>query len=197
MALLRFLRGAPGTAEGAVEGGTQKANDETATVRRIVAELEAMDPGEAALLAGFAYVLSRVAYADLEITSGETAEMERLVTELGGLPEAQAVLVVEIAKTQTRLEGGTEDFLVTRRFRDIATREQRERLLHCLYAVASAGGDTVSAEESAEIRQIADELGFTLQELNAVRTHYADRLAALRRGKVAAESVSEGAERPR
>ncbi|MDQ3871651.1 MAG: TerB family tellurite resistance protein [Chloroflexota bacterium] len=146
-----------------------------------MAQLEAMDQGQAAYLAGFAYILARVAYADLHISEEETAEIERIVREFGQLTEPQAVLVVEIAKAQARLEGATEDFLVTRRFREVSTPEQREHLLHCLFAVASAAGDTISAEESAEIRQIADTLGFTLAELNVVRRHYADRLSALRR----------------
>jgi uncharacterized tellurite resistance protein B-like protein len=154
---------------------------ETATVRRIVAELEKMPPDQAAYLAGFAYILARVAYADLHISEEETDEIERIVRDFGDLTESQAVLVVEIAKSQARLEGATEDFLVTRRFREISTAEQREHLLHCLYAVASAAGDTVSAEETAEIRQIADTLGFTLPELNVVRRQYADRLSALHR----------------
>jgi tellurite resistance protein len=140
-----------------------------------------LPPERAAFLAGFAYVLSRVAYADLNISPDETAEIERIVREWGGLDEALTVLVVEIARTQARLEGGTEDFLVTRRFRDVSTPEERHHLLDCLFAVASAGGDTISAEESAEIRQISDELGFTLAELNVFRRQYADRLAALRR----------------
>jgi uncharacterized tellurite resistance protein B-like protein len=172
MSLLRFLQpgGHPGSGSDA---------GETATVRKIVAQLAALEPDEAAYLAGFAYILARVAYADLVITEAETAQIEKIVQDFGDLSESQAVLVVEIAKSQARLEGATEDYLVTRRFREISTPEQREHLLHSLYAVASAAGDTVSAEESAEIRQIADTLGFTLAELNVVRRQYADRLAAL------------------
>lgn len=173
MSFLRFLR-----PNAAGERRTEAA--ETATIRRIVAELEAMEPERAAYLAAFAYVLSRAAYADLRISEEETREMERIVAEWGRLPEPLAVLAVEIAKSQQRTEGGTEDYLVTRRFRELSTVEQRTDLLHCLFAVASAAGDTISAEENAEIRQIADELGFTLQELNEVRVRYADRLAALR-----------------
>jgi hypothetical protein len=51
-----------------------------------------------------------------------------------------------------------------------------------MFAVATANGDTISAEENATIRQVADELGFTLAELNVVRRRYADRLSALQRG---------------
>ena len=47
------------------EFATSEARD-TATVRRIAAELEALPPAEARFLAAFAYVLARVARADLE-----------------------------------------------------------------------------------------------------------------------------------
>lgn len=180
MSFLRFLRGDGPDGSRSQQRGRFDPT-ETATVRRIVAQLEAMDQAQAAYLAGFAYILARVAYSDLHISEDETAEIERIVRDFGGLTEPQAVLVVEIAKAQARMEGATEDYLVTRRFREVSTPEQREHLLHCLFAVASAAGDTISAEESAEIRQVADTLGFTLPELNVVRRHYADRLSALRR----------------
>ena len=152
---------------------------ETATIRAIVARLEALRADQAAVVGGFAYVLGRIAYADLLISGDEAAEMERIVRDWSGLDESLAVLVVEIARRQATLEGATEDFLVTRRFREVSTPEQREQLLHCMFAVATAAGDTISAEENAAIRQVADELGFTLAELNVVRRQYADRLSAL------------------
>ncbi|HEY8168148.1 MAG TPA: TerB family tellurite resistance protein [Candidatus Limnocylindrales bacterium] len=154
---------------------------ETETVRKLVAELNAMPEDRAVWLASFAYVLTRVAASDLTVDERETLEMEKIVQQWGGLSEAQAVLVVTIAETQSNLVGGTDDYLVTRRFRDVSTWEERTQLLHCLFAVASAGGDTISAQESHEIREISDEMGFTLPELNEVRRQYADRLAALQR----------------
>jgi len=154
---------------------------ETETVRKIVDELNAMPEDRAIWLASFAYVLTRVAAADLDVDQRETLEMDAIVQQWGHLTEAQAVLVVQIAESQSKLVGGTDDYLVTRRFRDVSTWEERTQLLHCLFAVASAGGDTISAEESHEIREISDELGFTLPELNEVRRQYADRLAALQR----------------
>jgi uncharacterized tellurite resistance protein B-like protein len=152
---------------------------ETETIRAIVARLEALPPDRAAIVAGFAYVLGRIAYADLEISAAETTEMERILSDWSGLDEALAVLVVEIARRQAISVGGTEDYLVTRRFREVSTPEERERLLHCMFAVATAAGDTISAEENATIRQVADELGFTLAELNVVRRQYSERLSAL------------------
>jgi uncharacterized tellurite resistance protein B-like protein len=180
VSLLRFLRpDLPGAATPSVTAG------EAAAIRAISARLEAMDPQRAAFLAGFAYLLGRVAYADLHISPDETAEMERIVREWGGLDEPTAVLVVEIAKTQARLEGATQDYLVARRFAEISSPEEREQMMHSLFAVASAAGDTISAHESHEIRQIAETLGYALAELNVIRRRYADRLSALRRERPA------------
>ncbi|HEX9668473.1 MAG TPA: hypothetical protein VGC93_03210, partial [Thermoanaerobaculia bacterium] len=69
---------------------------ETDTVREIVRRLEALPPERARYVAAFAYVLARVAHADLAISEEETLRMERVLVERGHLPEAQAVLAVAI-----------------------------------------------------------------------------------------------------
>jgi len=171
MSLLRFL---------GVRTSERDAGGETETVRRIAARLEALPAGRARQIAAFAYVLARVAHSDLEIDAAESAEMERLVAELGGLPGAEAALVVEIAKSQARLLGGTENYVVTREFRRGATPEERARLLECVYAVAAADG-TISSVENVECGRIADELGFTREEALALRSAYRDKLSVLRR----------------
>jgi uncharacterized tellurite resistance protein B-like protein len=151
---------------------------QTDTARRIVEALDALDPDRARYIAGFAYVLSRVARADLKVTPEETRAMERLVATHGGLPEDQAIIVVQIAKTQNQLFGGTENFLVTREFSRHATREQKLALLDCLFAVAAAEGK-ISAREDNEIRQIADELGLEHRDFIAVRYGHRDQLSFL------------------
>jgi uncharacterized tellurite resistance protein B-like protein len=166
-----------------LRGGTSnevRAYGDTETVRRIVSELDKLPPDRARFLAAFAYVLSRVAGADLHISEEETATMLSLVQRTGHLPEAQAMLVVEIAKRQNRLAGGTENFLVTREFRDVASEDERRDLLHCLFAVAAAD-DAISAEEDAQIAQIAGELGFSRQDLLELRLAYSDKRTVLRR----------------
>jgi len=157
---------------------------DTDTVRRIVAELDQLDPSRARYLAAFAYVLSRVAGADLEISEVETARMVELLIRLGHLSEPQALLVVEIAKNQNRLFGGTENFLVTRELRAIASEAERADLLDCLFAV-SAADDAVSGEEETQIWQIARELGFSHDEYIRVRMTYSDKRTVLRRDDIA------------
>ena len=152
---------------------------ETDTVRRIAARLEALDPQVAKYLAAFAYVLARVAQADLEIAESETTKMQEIVREIGRLSEDESILAVEIAKTQARVLGGTENYVVTREFRRVSSKEQRGRLLECLYAVAAADG-TISTVEAQEIQSIAEELGFTREEANALRSHYREHLSVLK-----------------
>jgi len=164
--LLRWLGG----------GASDDGGAETDTVHRIAARLESLPPERARFLAAFAYVLARVAAADLRITETEVAAMEQAVADTAGLAPGETALAVEIAKSQARLLGGTENYVVTRRFRELSTREERVRLVECLYAVAAADG-TISPTESAEIARIADELGFLPSEAVALRAPWRDRLA--------------------
>lgn len=150
----------------------------TATVRRIIGELEQIEPGQRRYLAGFAYILSRAAHADLHISDSETQLMERILADIGKLPEAQAVLVVEIAKHQSELYGGTEDYLVTREFAANATPDQKKAVVESCFAVVAADHE-INAEEYAELTQIADELDLSRAELNVIRREYREHLAAI------------------
>lgn len=172
MSLLRFL-GLGGESDASRER-------ESETVHRIASQLERLDPEQAKYLATFAYVLARLAHADLAIDASETEEMERVVKRLASLSDAESALVVQIAQSQARNLGGTQDYVVTRQFRQMSTREQRGELLQCLYAVAAADGN-ISGEESAEILKIAEELGFTRAEANAYRSQYREKLGVLKK----------------
>lgn len=150
----------------------------TESIRRIAGEVEALPIEQRRYVAGFAYVLARAAHADLEVTEAELKYMEHAVVEIGHLTEAQAVLVVEMARNMAELYGATDDFVVTRRFTEISTREQREDLLRTAFAVGAAD-DSISAAESAELNQIGKELGFRADEVDAIRDEFRDKLAAV------------------
>jgi len=155
------------------------APGDTDTIRRIVKALQSLDPDKARRIAAFAFILSRVANADMEISEEETREMERIVMQWGGLPEDQAVLVVQIARHQNILFGGTDNFIVTREFKNSASLQEKEELLHCLFAV-SAADDSISSVEEGAISQIAGELGLSREELVAVRSQYRDKRAVMK-----------------
>jgi tellurite resistance protein len=153
---------------------------ETATVRRIVARLEAMPPEQARLIASAAYTLARAANADMEISDEETAAIERELQAHDGLDEATAVLVTEMAKLQARTVGGPEDFSVTREFKALASEAQRLDVLRACFAVGAANG-TISAEETAIVNEIARELDIDDATLNAIRAEYHEQLSSVQR----------------
>jgi uncharacterized tellurite resistance protein B-like protein len=97
------------------------------------------------------------------------------VIGIAGLTEAEAALAVQIAQSQAKNLGGTQDYVITRQFRQLSTKDQRAELLQCLYAVAAADG-TIRGDESAEIVKIAEELGFTRAEATSLRGLYRDKL---------------------
>lgn len=175
MSLIRLLGFGTETDAGAAD---RDAGD-TRTMRRIAAELEALPAARARYLAAFACILGRVAHADSSVSAEETAKMQEIVQVLGHLPAAQAVLVVEIAKNQVRLFGGTENFLVSRRFKELSTAAQRIELLDCVFAVSAADRSITVAEEG-QARQISRELGLTHAEFVAARAGYVEHVEALK-----------------
>jgi uncharacterized tellurite resistance protein B-like protein len=153
---------------------------DTETVRKVIEALDQLEPSRARFIAAFGYILSRVANADLKISPEETRAMERIIVERGGLPEEQALIVIQTAKTRTQLFGGTENFLVTREFSRIATREEKLALLDCLFAVAAAEAGISTAEDN-EIRQIVNELGLGHPDFIAVRSRWKDQLTVFKK----------------
>ena len=151
---------------------------DTATVRRIVAKLEAMPPEQARFLAAAAYTLARAANADLDISDDETAAIERELQGHESIDEATAVLVTEMAKLQAKTVGGTEDFVVTREFKAVSDHDQRLVVLRACFAVLAANG-SISAEETATVNEIAAELDIDQAELNAIRADFHEQLSSV------------------
>ena len=174
MVMRKFL---PGAAGGVI--GTARPDErDTETVRRIAGQLDALPVDRARFLAAFAYILTRAAAADMEISEVESRAIEKLVAEHGGLPEAQAILVTQIARNQSLLYSGTEDYLVTRQFRELSTDEDRLALLRCCYLVGAAD-DTITAQESDTLQEIAKELDIERDAVNVIRNEFAPKLAAI------------------
>ncbi|CAN5561972.1 hypothetical protein BH20CHL7_BH20CHL7_05940 [soil metagenome] len=161
----------------ALESAGQAAGD-TATVRRIVAKLEAMPTQQARLVASAAYTLARAAHADLDISDEETRVIERELQAHEALDESTAVLVAEMARFQARNVGATEDYVVTREFAALASDDQKTDILRACFAVSAANG-TISAEESAVVNQIAKELDLDADVVSAIRVEFHERLSAV------------------
>jgi uncharacterized tellurite resistance protein B-like protein len=152
---------------------------DTESVRLISLQLSAMPPARARFLAAFAYLLGRAANANLAVTEVEIAEMTRLVAEVGGLDAETARLVIVLADSQSENYGATEDYLVTREFKAIATMEERERLLRCCFMVMAAD-DEVDETESWLANRMAEELDIERADLNHIRAEFYEKLSGVR-----------------
>jgi uncharacterized tellurite resistance protein B-like protein len=83
-----------------------------------------------------------------------------------------------MAKLQAKTVGGTEDYVVTREFKALADESQRIVVLRACFAVMAANG-TISAEETATINQIAEELDIDDATLNTIRADYHEQLSSV------------------
>ncbi len=151
---------------------------EVEMVRGIIARLDNLPPDRARFVACAAYVIARAASADAKVSEDASRYMEEVLIQQTGLDAAEAALVVETAKLQALSTGGTDDYLVTREFRDVSTTEQRLDILRACFAVASIDG-SIDAAESFTIDEIAIELDLESTTLIKLRGEFADRFSAV------------------
>jgi uncharacterized tellurite resistance protein B-like protein len=148
-------------------------------LRQMLNALDQLPVDRARFLAGFAFLLGRVARADERVTPEETRAMEELIAKQGQLPVDQAMLVVGLAKTSTQLFAGTADYLVAREFAASASYDDKLALLRCLFAV-SAVDESISIAEESEIHRIANELKIDRADIVSARVAYRQFLPGLR-----------------
>ncbi len=144
----------------------------------IQARLTSLTPARAEFVAAFAGLLVRVAYADRSVSEGERAVLGPLLAANAGLPAAEAEAVVEIVTHQATTLEGISYASLTRAFNGIASAEEKERLIDCLFAVATAEG-SISLVEDEEVRAVARALLLSHQQLIAVRSRYKDQLEVI------------------
>jgi uncharacterized tellurite resistance protein B-like protein len=155
-------------------------SDETDNkLHEIERALEAHGPERARYLACFAYILTRAAKADHHVSDGEARLMERIVAERAGVGPEQAALIVRIARDAGHSRG-TDDYLITREFERIASREEKLALIDCLFAIASADSPILTTEDN-EVRRVASELKLEHADYIAVRSRHLEHLNVLKR----------------
>jgi uncharacterized tellurite resistance protein B-like protein len=150
-------------------------------LRETLRALDHLEPERARYLAAFAYLLGRVAHADRDVSDEEIRAMERLVQEHGGLTSEQSILVVQLARTNNLLFGGTADFIVAREFSAMANYEEKLALMRCLFALAAVDA-RISTSEEGELHRIANELRVDRADLVALRVAHQRHLPGLSGG---------------
>ncbi len=130
-------------------------------------------------LTGFAGQLTRVAYADDEVSEAEAAVISKLLVEHGGLREDETRVVIDLLTLKLEELRGCDDYRLNRAVGAHATMEEKEQLVDLLFAVASAD-DQVSNVEDQEIRLIGNALDIPIERFMDIRTRYRDKLEVLR-----------------
>jgi len=155
------------------------ADDQFDSLAETEAALTELDPKRRRYVACFAYILTRSARADHDVTDTEAAVMDRILSAHTGIPQARAAAVVRQASQQARRSGGTDDFVITREFDRVASHDQKLQLIDALFTVSSVDASIVTIEDN-EIRRIANELKIEHREYIAVRARHLENLQVLK-----------------
>lgn len=170
MSLFRFLGLGP---------ATSAADREPESLHELATRLESLAPEDARFVAAFAYLLARVAAADLETGGTERTTIARRLETAAGLEPERAQLLAEAAIAAAGTHGASDDHLVARAFREMASPEERVLLVRCLYAVAAAD-ESITTLEDNEIFEIATEIGLGRTDVVALRAEWREHLAVLK-----------------
>ena len=124
---------------------------------------------------------------------GDRASWSGSPSSTAGSTTPQAVLVVQMAKVQARVKGGTEDFVVTREFRvdlDAGAAAGAPPLL-----LRGRGGrrHDHAPRRPRTINEIARELDLEAADINAVRDEFHEQLSAVQALRRAAAVGPDGA----
>jgi putative ABC transport system ATP-binding protein len=117
--------------------------------------LEKYDPGSIGYLATLAFSLSRIAFADRDVTDQEREKMRQILQEVGDLDPGEVEFIMEISLMQRHVQETDRTPVLSRAGFDL---ERSGHFIDSLYAIANSDG-TISEEEEAEIAAIAAEFG--------------------------------------
>lgn len=170
MSLLRFL---------GLGGDRADREAEPVSLVEIGKALESLPPEQARLAAAFAYLLARIAGADLRTDDHERASIADRLEAFGELSAEQAGLLADTAIQAALLHGASDDHLVARAFRDMTGHDERLRLLRCLYAVAAAD-ESISTLEDNEIFEVAEAIGVARLDVIALRSEWKEYLGSMK-----------------
>jgi uncharacterized tellurite resistance protein B-like protein len=130
-------------------------------------------------IAAWAGLLVRVAHADVDVSDDERAKLIEIIAARSELSPAEATAVGSLVIRQATELEGIDYALLTRAFNDFAGTEEKERLIDCLYAVATAD-DEVSMAEDDEIRAVARALLLSHDQFIRIRQRYKEKLEVIR-----------------
>ncbi len=132
-----------------------------------------------ATLSCVAGLLARIAFVDMKLDQGEADKMSAILCEWGQINKDEASWLTQIAFDEVKSLGGLENHLYCHPLNHLLSKEQRQDLLAALFAIA-ASDDSVSGEETEEIRLVAKGLLLEPSDFIAAKLSVKDYLAVLK-----------------
>ena len=141
--------------------------------------LEGLKADEVKVVTGYAGLLGKVAYADMEISKEEIQNIRRVLREVLALDESPIAALIQIL-TEHRVQlFSVEDHLYTRLVNEVLTYTEKLKLLEALFSLAAADDD-ISQQEDAAIWTVAKGLKLSHGDFIASRKRFQKYLAVLR-----------------
>jgi uncharacterized tellurite resistance protein B-like protein len=146
-------------------------------IERILADGSA---AEIKLVTGFAGLLGKVAYADIEVTAEESDRIRDVLGAELGLGPGPVARIAELLEQERARLFTIEDYIYTRLVNEVADREQKLALLRAMFAIAAADGSVRDREEQV-IRIATKGLLLSHRDFIDARQQFRDHLAVLRK----------------
>jgi uncharacterized tellurite resistance protein B-like protein len=155
-----------------------KPDPETPLVRLLRQQLASHPSEEVERIAAYAGLLVRVAHVDLEVSDSERMKLMELIEVHLGVSAEQARSIGKLVVRQATELEGIEYSLLTRAVNDFADAAEKERLVDCLYAVATADG-RISVAEDDTIRAVSRALLLSHRQFIGIRQRYKEALEVM------------------
>jgi len=138
------------------------------------------DDDQLARIVAISSMMSRVAYADLDICKKEQVKMSESVHKWFEFSKDESQKLIELVVKYTKVLSGIENHLYARELNQSLSKPEKIKLLNTLFAIA-ASDDSVTTIEENEIYNITTELLLTKKEYVQAKMTVLDFLAALKK----------------
>lgn len=158
-------------------------NQESETLHQLHAKMEnhfpEKSPEKLAILSCVAGLLARIAFVDMKLDQGEADKMSAILSHWGEIGDEEATWLAQIAFDEVKALGGLENHLYCHPLNKLLPKEERQELLSALFAIA-ASDNSVSGEETEEIRLVAKGLLLEPSDFIAAKLSVKDYLSVLK-----------------
>ncbi|MCP4677626.1 MAG: TerB family tellurite resistance protein [Deltaproteobacteria bacterium] len=141
--------------------------------------LEGYTADDIKLITGFAGLLGKVAYADMEISDVEIARIRAVLEKRLNLKHHQIEPIIKLLGEHKARLFSVEDYIYIRLLDTVFNHSEKINLLRALFTVAAAD-ESVSAEEDAVLWTVAKGLKLSHRDFVKVRAEFKEHLDVLK-----------------